>query len=918
MGLVFVYFFSSILINRSGVTFAEGNRSNYEIQSDIDDGESFCLNDANNEYIEVKSMNEFYFLDDIIELSFEVNSESSIENYNYNQVGFEVLSVVLSDAYEISVKMKIATENEESSLSLQVSLDSKSYLYINIYSVVNEDVVFISQYSKDDAYEKYLQYSLKNGLLSEKQCDKLRNDFISNGVDENVEIINDFPIDSGNVIVPQQTEEHFDRNNNPISTYANKDTYVTGQVTWIDDNGVVHPMRRVLVQIYDEDVSFDDYLGYTHTDNSGNYSFTFQNQDGFWDFEDGGCDIYVKIHAGTSNVKVTNSSGTEYIYQSSVSDDVSTGTTIPKSLQVNMSTDFGRACQIGQAALTARDYAWIMSDKQPSDMTIHYPEGTGCAYNRGSKTIKITNTAATNTSVPESYASWDVIMHEYGHHISHEYGTINTISSGYSHSFNSDLSDLYGKEVGTALAWKEAWPTAFGMVAQNYYSPFLTNIVSTNNDFYDAYNFSRPFNIENMIYRSGESCEGSVMGMLWDIFDSANETHDSLSLSAQQFWNVTTSNSIKTFGEFVNNFYQMYPSRISALGENLSYYQIAPSIPRLSNLSSLSNTNTPNFSWSAQGGSKFPNNNFSLNFYGSKNGSTPYYTISNITSNSYKLSQTEWDIVRYFNGTIYVAVKGENTVSPTVGSYISEFMSFVNPAVLYLQKSANPDTVNNGRYYESIFTLRKGEVARFSVKFNYAGKRMIQTFGTLDTYIEIYDDSNTKVAYNDDDGYNFNAFINYQFEDSKMYYINVRFCSNSTSGKVKLAITAGDYGNSFNSLEKVEIDTGYQNVYESYLSKGRTKVFTLQTTNDLYSIYTWYPSSKIDLYLYLIDPRSVDAISSSQTAANVYNDDGLSDNQAKIEKELIKDVPYVLIVSAYNPNSSSGSSGQFGFTIDRL
>lgn len=68
------------------------------------------------------------------------------------------------------------------------------------------------------------------------------------------------------------------------------------------------------------------------------------------------------------------------------------------------------------------------------------------------------------------------------------------------------------------------------------------------------------------------------------------------------------------------------------------------------------------------------------------------------------------------------------------------------------------------------------------------------------------------------------------------------------------------------------------------------------------------------LNLYLIDPRSVEAISSTQSAANVYNDDGNGDLQAKIEKQLEKDIPYLLIVSAHNPNSSSG---RFGFVIDK-
>ena len=58
---------------------------------------------------------------------------------------------------------------------------------------------------------------------------------------------------------------------------------------------------------------------------------------------------------------------------------------------ITMDDDDGQAMQIAQAALTARDYAWIMNSKMPSNVKIKYPaNGDGCYYTKLNNKIHIT------------------------------------------------------------------------------------------------------------------------------------------------------------------------------------------------------------------------------------------------------------------------------------------------------------------------------------------------------------------------------------------------------------------------------------------------------------------------------------------------------------------------------------------------
>ena len=66
-----------------------------------------------------------------------------------------------------------------------------------------------------------------------------------------------------------------------FNTRNTGDTYVQGTLQWEDDNGNIHPLRRVKVEVCDYSVSgVSSVMGVVYTNNNGYYSFVFENDTG--------------------------------------------------------------------------------------------------------------------------------------------------------------------------------------------------------------------------------------------------------------------------------------------------------------------------------------------------------------------------------------------------------------------------------------------------------------------------------------------------------------------------------------------------------------------------------------------------------------------------------------------------------------
>ncbi|MDE5565432.1 MAG: hypothetical protein K2I77_00450, partial [Anaeroplasmataceae bacterium] len=774
-----------------------------------------------------------------------------------------------------------------------------------LFGIHNEFGIFISPFSLNDAYEKYYKYAMDEGILTLKDCQTLRHQMYSKNVIEESYILPpgveyEFPtIDTSIDEFPIQ--EEYIKTENPtigVSTYSNKDTYVKGTLTWLDDDGVSHPLRRVMIRIYDKQSTGETHIGTVFSDNEGNFSFTFQNKDQLLDFENGGLDIFVRIYAGDNNALVRlGDNSADYYHESPVSENMATGSTKICNYNFTMDSDLGKAFQISQAILTARDFAWNMMGEKPNDVTARYPYDTHCYYSSDNKQIVITGIDKLYNNAPEPYASWDAIMHEYGHHIEYQLDIIE--SDGWEHSFNKNYADFLNNKLdGIHLAWGEAWATVFGMIGQDYWKSYLTNIKTVCDTEYFTYNFKKSVDIEKMEYRIGDACEGSVAGVLWDLYDFGTEEYDTLCLGAKGFWNATTQNQNKTFSDFMKNFYEMYPQFTNSIGENLVYYKIAPTFPLIIN---ASQSTPPTFHWYVlEGSKKYPNNKFRIYVYNTAG--AILFKSDYTTDTSYTLTQEEWDAILYSFGTTYsVAVAGMQTDEYVTGEYISMSKTFNKPNPASLTERVTPGA--NSRFMERTANLQPGQCIDYTFVFEICGRHIIQTFGPYDTIFYLYDSNGIELTYDDDSGYFRNAFLSYEFEKDIEYTLRVRFYTSSQSGEIRLTILQNsDFYSSYEDITQRSPDcytySGTLQCFNSFII-----TYVSSTTEEV----TFTAESEFTDMLYIIDPRSTNTATSYTKAESVYCDGANSDYGTKIKKQMDEDVPYLIILIAMYTSTDSGN-----------
>ena len=526
-----------------------------------------------------------------IEIPFTVKTKSVIKEYSYDG-NFSVFSVKRVDSYNLVFSLFCEKDENNLELRVKIILTDGRLLSACLYAVNNEYGLFISRFSQEDALEKYLRYALKNCFIESWQAEQIRYEN-ERRMGEN-----------------EETKDTIKSTVNvgPISlrAAASGDTYVHGTLKWREtesESSQQHALRKVKVEVRDSDLIGSQLLGTVYTDDNGYYSLSFTNDSSI--LENGGCDLFIRVYAGDDNAYVVQSDGnTRYYVESNHEShqNVATGSDTGISLTFRMTSDSRKAFQISQALITARDYAKAMRGTNPHYVKVRYPYGSdGCYYNSNSYMITITGDARKSINVPESYASWDVIMHEYGHHIAHCQGIDDSPGGWHSsacdmighyvmedssfcdgecavHRANNPIGAANAKEAAHKLIWSEAWATTFAFIAQEYSAEYIGTVPTVCNESYDAYNFYDPYDFQYEAYcnRLGENSEVGVYAALWDLFDTNNTSYDNLSRTYQQWWDITTISGTYTFSEFMNQFYAQFPELAGDMGEILARYSIAP------------------------------------------------------------------------------------------------------------------------------------------------------------------------------------------------------------------------------------------------------------------------------------------------------------------------------------------------------
>ena len=249
----------------------------------------------------------------------------------------------------------------------------------------------------------------------------------------------------------------------------------------------------------------------------------------------------------------------------------------------------------------------------------------------------------------------------------------------------------------------------------------------------------------------------------------------------------------------------------------------------------------------------------------------------------------------------------------------------INYDITYKVERGSQSSVSfltNHRYSEYTTNIGAGEYKDYVISFSNGGNKIIQTFGahtsSKDGYLELFDMNSNKLASNDDSGYDKNALISYNFSANTQYRLRVTFFGSRHTGDVKIGIVPA-----YSTVT-------YEDIYDlKDYTKGLTWSFTQYNVRLLTYKYTstrdltMSVSSEVDTYLYIIDPRSAEPLKrasnfspdTTKNLANLYNDDhdGLTDSQ--ITKTFDANVPYLVVVSAFDPSLSS-SVGEFYVDVE--
>ncbi len=573
--------FACFKLLSSDVVFAEDERS-----SIVKENSMACedlLEFQAKELICIVNEYSYNTKDDITTIRLKCNSKEEISNIEFSSYSSEVDYEILK--YNFNIFLKREYNYNCSELGIFIETKDNELIAVKLFILENAQGVFFSIDSLDKAKEEWINYIVLNGLVS-NATEKTIRMFVSNR-----------DMDSDDELYKYSDSIY----KGGLKSSGNEDTYVSGMVNWTTLDNHVLPIREMLIELYDrnDDWFGDTLLGSAISDELGFYSIAFQNNDTIFDHY--GSDIYIKIYAGDGNIQVrgafpsSNHQDSRYAVDTKykVLNDITTGGsyTINETItMVDTSNEFReRACQaiqISQALVVARSYAAEQMGYQPDALDVWYPWNSGgCYYRAFSKEMYIPFLKSDDSDY-YTYESWDVIMHEYGHHIQYQIGLQNIWDDIKSYIENRDTSyhnskrndaDLYGKDVGIKLAWTESWPTVFGLIAQSvYHYKDIYNVPTVRDSLYTSYN-GLDYDLESADIRLGEACERSIMAVLWDIYDSGRDDNDDIYLGADKWWNITTISGTYTFSAFVQNFYNRYSDLTSQLGENLEYYKMCPS-----------------------------------------------------------------------------------------------------------------------------------------------------------------------------------------------------------------------------------------------------------------------------------------------------------------------------------------------------
>ena len=445
------------------------------------------------------------------------------------------------------------------------------------------------------------------------------------------------------------------------------DLTISGQIRWTDSAGGTHPVRFATIEIRDDEGGGNSELvSSTLTDASGNYFDIVNNNDGN---NEGGRDIFIRVLAQAPAAQVQDNMGNVHRIDSGVNPNVADGSSVAINLTANNVADNNTAFSVLDSMVMIRPYAeYLTGEAIIPSITVRFPFGTGACYNCIAGQI---------SSSQLNRFDWDVLHHEYGHYIAAIYNLDS--SPGGGHGFGDNLSERYNnKNTGIRLAWGEGWPTFFGTAGQIWANGAALNIPNVGDTIYtDTEDINLVANLEAGV-GLGEDNEVSVFNFLWDLYDTPNDTGDTVSYTDTSIFDVlNAADPIHFSAAYAALINGLSVPQVAAIGCIATQQNIAPRPTEPNNGAVVGGTVTA-LSWANNGGGATrKSNSFVVEFYDSTFTTllhtSPTITTANgtVTTASYTPPQTVWDSFGTEFAPIIWIVRGTQTAAPSTGPYTS-------------------------------------------------------------------------------------------------------------------------------------------------------------------------------------------------------------------------------------------------------
>ncbi len=292
----------------------------------------------------------------------------------------------------------------------------------------------------------------------------------------------------------------------------------TGIVNFWDMNpqAALVPATDVLIQLLDRDGMFVDTLAETTTGSAGYFTLgPVSNIDDAVDAAGSKQDIIFQVFAKNSACSVLVSSWSVYRHSTLPISQHPSGVF---NTNIDIDQDTSGAFFMADVLRQARE-KWMIFRPDPGPATA-YLAFAQSAYDTVEKALRISKLIDATRSYPDTYDE-GVILHEYGHWLSDIRDFFTNTSGPFDHTWcsilqpdqasNETWADFWAAYVLGNPTWSNRW--------NNYQDSFWVNLETGEiGDKFGQYLTANALATNN---------EGASAGILWDIYDNANDEHSS-------------------------------------------------------------------------------------------------------------------------------------------------------------------------------------------------------------------------------------------------------------------------------------------------------------------------------------------------------------------------------------------------------